>query len=156
MPRGRFLSFVATGLVFLVIGAVAVYLAITIPNDVKAETLLKEARSELQAGDRDDARQKFETVIKNHPRTDAAAAASYALFRLLDQDRKDLEEQIAVLEKERDALRAGMGDLDKRVGEASRKAEEAAAKPAPPPAKKPVVKKKPTPKRTTPTRRRRS
>lgn len=133
------------------------YLWYSIPNDIRAEGLMKEARADMQAGNRDLARQKYETVVRNHPRTDAAATATYALFRLLDQDRKDLEEQLNAVEKERTALKSSMGDLDKRVAEASRQAAAAAAKPAPPPpAPKKTVTKKPTPVKKAPVRRRRS
>lgn len=158
MPRRRtVLTFFATAIVFVFLGGLGVYLALSIPNDIRAETLLKEARSELKLGKNDAARAKFEEVVKSYPRTDAAAAASYALFRLLDQERKQLEERLEKIQTERAQMQKTMGELGQRVSDASRKAEEAAARPVPAPIPpKPTVTKKPAPKRPTPTRKRRS
>ena len=158
MARRSILTFFLTAIVFLLLGATGVYLALSIPNDIRAEALLIAARSDLQSGKRDEAREKFETVVKNYPRTDAAAAASFALFRLLDQDRKELAEALAKVERQRAAVQRQVGELDRRVGEASRQAGEALVKAStPPPPPKPTVTRRPTSKRTaTAPRRRRS
>lgn len=155
MPRGRLVTFIASALLFLAIGGLTVYFALSIPNDIRAEALLKEARTDLQAGRKDEARGKFEEVVRNYPRTDAAAAATYALFRMVDQERRELESRVEKLRSERAAVLKQMGELGLRVDDASRQAKEAAAKAAAPkPAPKPTVQKKAPTRRTT-TRRRR-
>lgn len=124
MPRRTAYAILLTAIVFLLLGAAGAYLAMSIPNDIRAEAILKEARSHLQAGEREQAREKFETVVKNFPRTDAASAASYALFRLLDGDRKELAQQLEALEKQRATVQKRMDDLDKRISEAPRQTQE--------------------------------
>jgi uncharacterized coiled-coil DUF342 family protein len=151
MPRRTAYAFLFTALVFLLLGGAGTYLAMSIPNDIKAEAILKEARSDLQAGRRDEARQKFETVVRNYPRTDAAAAAAYALFRMLHSDRQELAQELEALRKERASIQQRIGELDTRLGEAARQAAEAAQQPPPPPPKQET---KPPARRTTPTRRR--
>lgn len=124
MPRRTAYGIFLTALVFLLLGGAGTYLAMSIPNDIRAEAILKEARSHLQAGDRELAREKFETVVKSFPRTDAASAAAYALFRLLDSDREALAQKLEAMEKERAAIQKRMNDLDKRVSEAAPQARE--------------------------------
>ena len=96
----------ATAILFavltLLIGAGAAWVAASVPRDIRAETLLKDARARLQEGKKDEARQTLHEIVKSYPRTDAAAAASYALFRLVDQERKELAARIAELEKDRE------------------------------------------------------
>ena len=97
----------ATAILFavltLLIGAGAAWVAASVPRDIRAETLLKDARARLQEGKRDEARQTLHEIVKSYPRTDAAAAASYALFRLVEQERKELAARIAELEKDRES-----------------------------------------------------
>ena len=144
MPRLKG-SLIATAIIFLLLGAVAGYLAVSIPRDVKAEALLKEARLDLQKNDREGARRKFEQVITKYPRTDAGAAAMYALFRMVDQDRNELKAQIDRQLKE---IQASQQSSQTRLSEVEKQAAEsqaaAVAKAAAPP---PVVHK--TTHRTT-------
>ncbi len=97
----------ATAILFavltLVIGAGAAWVAASVPRDIRAETLLKDARARLQEGKKDEARQTLHEIVKSYPRTDAAAAASYALFRLVEQERKELAARIEELEKDRES-----------------------------------------------------
>lgn len=97
----------ATAIVFavltLLIGAGAAWVAASVPRDIRAETLLKDARARLQDGKKDEARQTLHEIVKSYPRTDAAAAASYALFRLVEQERKELAARIEELEKDRES-----------------------------------------------------
>ena len=85
----------------LLVGAGIAWVAISVPRDVRAETLLKDARAKLQKGDREGARKSFGEITKTYPRTDAAAAASYALFRLSEQEAAELRVKLDALEQTR-------------------------------------------------------
>jgi hypothetical protein len=87
----------------LLIGASAAWVAISVPRDVRAEALLKDARAKLQTGDREGARKSFQEIVKSYPRTDAAAAASYALFRLGEQEAAELRARLDALDRTRSA-----------------------------------------------------
>jgi hypothetical protein len=87
----------------LAIGASAAWVALSVPRDVRAEALLKDARAKLQAGDRAAARKSFQEITKTYPRTDAAAAASYALFRLGEQENAELRAKLEALDQSRAA-----------------------------------------------------
>lgn len=118
-------------LVALAAGAALAWVALSVPRDISAQGVLKEARDALRAGEIDAARARFQQVIKDYPRTDAAAAASYALFRLYDQERAELRARIELLErersqqgerlaaerKEREADRQRMEELEEKVGQ---------------------------------------
>lgn len=93
-------------LLALATGAVLAWVALSVPRDVSAQGVLREARDALRAGEVETARAKLQQVIKDYPRTDAAGAASYALFRLYDQERAELRARIDILERER----AGQGE----------------------------------------------
>lgn len=134
-------SLVATGILLFLVGALAGYLAWSIPKDVKAESLLKDARQDLRKGNREDARKKFEQVITQYPRTDAGAAAMYALFRMVDQDRADLRAEIDRQLKQLEAARMqDQSRLKQQVDQMSKDAEAAARKAE---VKKAPAKKKP-------------
>ena len=118
-------------LLALATGAVVAWVGLSVPRDVSAQSILREARDAIRAGDVDVARAKLQQVIKDYPRTDAAAAASYALFRLDDQERAELRARIEILERERaeqgerlaaerrerEADRQRMGELEKKLAE---------------------------------------
>lgn len=89
-----------TAIVSAILGAIAVYLVLTVPNDLQADAMLKAARRDLAAGDRDAARDQLSKVVQGYPRTDAAAAATVALVKLQDQERKELQAQIVRLHQE--------------------------------------------------------
>src|SRR5512141_1047823 len=124
-------SLVAAGILLFLVGSITGYFAWSIPRDVKAENLLKQARQDLQKGDREDARKKFEQVITQYPRTDAGAAAMYALFRMVDQDRNDLraeiDRELRQLEKARlqdqSQLKEQVDKISKDAADAAKKAE---------------------------------
>ena len=126
--RAALLSIV---LLALAAGAALAWVALSVPRDVSAQGVLREARDALRAGEVETARAKLQQVIKDYPRTDAAAAASYALFRLDDQDRAELRSRIELLERERaeqgarlaaernerEADRQRVEELEKMLGE---------------------------------------
>jgi outer membrane biosynthesis protein TonB len=115
---------VATALISMIIGAVVVYLVLTVPNDIQAGALLRSARQDIAAGRIDRARDGLARIVQQYPRTDAAAAATVALATL------EAHERQAALE----AQKTQIADLQKKV---------AALAAAPPPA--PVVAPAPQP-----------
>lgn len=151
----------ALGAILLIaVGATGAYFALSIPRDVEAEKLLKEARVNLRNGNVDEARTKFQTVVQRYPRTDAAGAAITALFQMNDRDRAELQQKLANLEKARLADRARIGEVANLASRADKLATDISKRPAPQPtvARKPSAAKKPTPRkptRRTTTRRRR-
>jgi hypothetical protein len=90
---------ILTALLSSLLGAVVAYLVLTVPNDVQAGTLLKQARAELQRGDGDRARQSLARVVQQYPRTDAAAAAAVALSTLEASERQQLAHQVDTLKR---------------------------------------------------------
>ncbi len=88
---------IATAVVSSILGGAAVYLVLSVPNDLKADAMMKAARKNLDAGKRDAARKELSSIVQHYPRTDAAAAATLALISLGNQERKDLEAEIKQL-----------------------------------------------------------
>ena len=133
-----------TAIVSSILGAVVVYLVLSVPNDLRADTLLKEARQDLEAKETDKAREKLSKIVQQYPRTDAAAAATVALVSIGVSERARLEREIASL-KTRDAQQTKLiGDLQKSVTEirnAPPKVVTVTAPPPPKPAPKPAAKK---------------
>lgn len=155
----RRLALIAIILSSVVIGGVVVWFALTIPNDVRAEALLREAQGELRERKRDGAREKLEAIVRDYPRTDAAATALTALLRMANEDRVELERRLQSSETRAAEQTKKLTALEQRLTEVSKKASAPPQVAKPAPAKKPTVKratKKPT-RRTTrrPTRRRR-
>jgi hypothetical protein len=83
-----------TALLSSLLGAVVAYLVLTVPNDLEAGALLRQARADVQQGQREKARQSLGRVIQQYPRTDAAAAAAVALASLEASDRQKLAHQV--------------------------------------------------------------
>src|SRR4051812_30993219 len=83
-----------TAIVSSILGAGAAYLALSVPNDLKADAMMKDARRNLESGKRDTARTQLSRIIQQYPRTDAAAAATIALVTLGEQERKELEAEV--------------------------------------------------------------
>ena len=130
---------IATAIVSSLLGAVVAWLVLTVPNDLQAGALLRAARSDVEAGRNDRARQEYSRVIQQYPRTDAAAAATVALATIADSERHILS---AALDQQRRTLAAQqkqIADLSARV---------AALAAAPPP--QPVVVTPPPPAKKTP------
>jgi thioredoxin-like negative regulator of GroEL len=142
---------ILTALISSLAAAVVVYLLLSIPNDLKSDVLLKQARHELEKGERDKARQSLSKIVEQYPRTDAAAAATMALLTISDQDIRELRSQVSQVRADHDEERRQINALTKQVGDVPNRIAAAipptpvpAAKPAPAPAKKttPAHKKK--------------
>ena len=144
-----------TALVSSILGGLAVYLVLSVPNDLRAAELLKEARKDMTAGQNNGAREKLTKLVQQYPRTDAAAAATVALVSLGDKERHDLVRAIGVLRKQNEDQSRLLADLQKSVTDIKNAPPKVVTVAAPPPpAKKAPAKKTPTKKKTT-TRRRR-
>src|ERR1051325_8289513 len=105
----------------MIVGAVIVYLVLTVPNDIQAGALLKSARKDIAAGRTGKARDELARIVQQDPRTHApaaAAAATVALASLEVHERTALQSTV-------DAQKSQIADLQKRV---------AALAAAPPPA----------------------
>jgi predicted negative regulator of RcsB-dependent stress response len=133
-------AIIATAILSSLLGAVVVYLVFTVPNDVQASVLLREARKEIAAGRNDTARQSLAKIVQQYPRTDAAAAATVALATLGDQERLELERTVLALRQTADAQQKQLADLRQKVDTI------AATPPPPPPALAPA----PAPAKPTP------
>lgn len=126
-----------TAIVSSILGGVAVYLLLSVPNDLKADAMMKAARKNLEAGKRDVARSELSGIVQHYPRTDAAAAATIALITLGDQDRRQLEAEITRLRDENAQHTQSLSSLEQSVD---------TIKNTPPPAPKIIVEKAPAPK----------
>jgi hypothetical protein len=153
---------IGTAIVSSILGAAAVYLTLTVPNDLKADSILKDARKELAAGQTDRARESLSRVVQQYPRTDAAAAATVALVKIADQENEKLRVELNQLKQETDnhaRVLTGLGQSVESIKNAPQKTvtiEVPAKKPTPKrvttgkkPAKKPTPAKKRTPTRRT-------
>lgn len=145
---------IISALLFLLIGGVTTWVALTIPNDVRAEAILKRARTDLRDGNRDDSKEQLRALIRSYPRTDAAATAVDTLFQLTEQDRQRMQKQLADEQRARARLAARLADLEQKLSAATA-VKPVTVSPAKP-AAKPVVKKpaKTSVRRTTSRRRR--
>ena len=135
----------------MTIGAVVVYLVLTVPNDVQAAALMKKAKQQIADGQNDQARESLSRIVQQYPRTDAAAAATVALVMLADSERHKLAADLA-------ALRAASDAQQKQLAALGQKVDELAARPIPQPAPPPApapAKKKTTAKKKAPAKRRR-
>jgi thioredoxin-like negative regulator of GroEL len=139
-----------TAFVSTILGALVVYLILSVPNDLRADALLKDARKHIEAGKTNEARAVLTKIVQHYPRTDAAAAATVALVSLASKDHDDLERAVTALLKQNDQQSKAIADLQKNVAEIRNAPPKVVTVQAPAPAKK-----KPTPKKRTPTRRRR-
>ena len=106
-----------TAIISSLIGAVVVYMVISIPNDLKSDTLLKEARHQLEKGNRDKARQSLSRIVQQYPRTDAAAAATIALLTISDQDVRELRSQFTQVKAEHEEERKQINALTRQVSD---------------------------------------
>jgi hypothetical protein len=142
---------VVTALLSSLLGAVAVYLALTVPNDLQASALLKQARTDMSAGNNERARLSLTRVIQQYPRTDAAAAATVALSSIEAQERQRLVVRIDALQRVNDQQSSDLQSLGAKIA-APPPAPVVAAAPAPAPPPKAA----PHPSRTTHRTKRRS
>ena len=147
-----------TAIVSSILGGIAVYLALSVPNDLKADEVLKSARQEIAKGNTTAARESLSRIIQQYPRTDAAAAATLALFRLGEQERAKLQAEVEELRGEYEQQ---LTDVRKTVDEVKNAPPKIVTVQAPAPkktttaAKKTPPKKKTTPKKRTTTKRKR-
>lgn len=119
---------ILTGIVSSALGAVVVYLVLTVPNDLQANAMMKQARQDLAAGRTARARDSLSMIVQQYPRTDAAAAATVALVRIGDQERAHLQQELDALRRDRDQQASVVRKIQDSVTE---------LKNAPPPA--PVI-----------------
>jgi len=133
-----------TAIVSSILGALIVYLVLSVPNDLRADALLKEARKDITAGNTDKARDSLTKIVQQYPRTDAAAAATVALVSLATKEHEDLARSVTALRKQHDEQAKLITDLQKNMTDIRNTPPKVvtvtapAAKPAP-------AKKKPTP-----------
>lgn len=148
-----------TAFVAAILGATASYLALSVPNDLRADALLKQARKELTDGKNDQARESLSKVILQYPRTDAAGAATVALSSLSKKERDDLARAISLLRTQNEQQTKLIADLQQNVTDVKNAPPKVvtvtAPAPAPAPAKVTQKKKTPPKKKTTPKKRRR-
>jgi thioredoxin-like negative regulator of GroEL len=145
---------IATAVLSSLLGALVVWLALTVPRDLASDALLKQARRELDAGHREKARQSLAMLVQQYPRTDAAAAATLALLRMSEQEVRDMSAAVETLKRDHADERQQINALTSQMGELRKPA---VAVPAPVPvvaaAPQPVVKKKPVVKKSSSKRR---
>lgn len=136
---------VFTGIVSSILGALVVYLILSVPNDLRADGLLKQARTEMTAGNNDKARTSLKQIVQQYPRTDAAAAATVALVSLADKERADLTHALTQVRRQNEQQTKLITDLQKSVMEIRNAPPKVVTVQAPAP--KPVAAKKVTPKK---------
>src|SRR5688572_7686056 len=101
MVRRSTVAFViAVSLLALVAGGTAVYFALSIPNDIAAERLFREARDLIKQKDTTGANERLRKIVREYPRTDAAASASVLLFQLSHDRHEAAQKSIKNLEKQ--------------------------------------------------------
>jgi hypothetical protein len=154
-----------TGIVSSILGALVVYLMLSVPNDLRADAMLKQARQDISDGKTAEARESLTRVIQQYPRTDAAAAATVALVTLAQKDRDDLARAVAQLRKQNEQQAKALNDLQQnvttirnappKVVTVQAPAPQPVAKKVTPKKKAPVKKKTPPKKKKKTTRRRR-
>jgi len=138
---------ILTGIVSAILGAIVVYLILSVPNDLRADSLLKDARKDLEAKKNDDARKKLVSVVQQYPRTDAAAAATVALVTLADSEQQTLERELALLRTQNAQQTKLITDLQASVTAIQNKPAPVVTVQAPAPAPAKTTTKKSTPKK---------
>ena len=149
-----------TSFVSAALGATVVYLFLSVPNDLRADSLLKTARQNMTDGKNEEARESLKKIVQQYPRTDAAAAATVALVSLAQKDRDDLARAVSLLRVQNEQQSRLISDLQKNVTTIGSRPPQVVTlqAPAPKPAPAKVSSKKKTPpkkKKKTPPRRRR-
>ncbi|HET7707851.1 MAG TPA: hypothetical protein VFM36_17325 [Thermoanaerobaculia bacterium] len=151
---------VLTAIVSAILGSIVAYLVLSVPNDLKAGSLLKEARAQIADGKNAEAHDTLAAIIQQYPRTDAAAAAMVALVKLDEQEREQMRAEINRLRKDHEMQAKEITALESGV-ETIRNTPPPApvvtATAPPTPAKTTVAKKAPakkTPTKKTSTKRR--
>ena len=148
-------TLILTGIVSSILGALVVYLVLSVPNDLRADAMLKQARQDITDGDRDKARQSLLRIVQQYPRTDAAAAATTAVLTLDKKERDDLARAFAVVTSQNTQQTKHIAELQRNVTELQKRPPPVVTvqTPAPKPAPAKVTPKKRAPAKK-PTRRR--
>jgi len=116
--RGRALL-IGTAIISSILGAIAVYLVLTVPNDLESGALMKQAKKDLDARQNDRARATLSRIVQQYPRTDAAAAATVALIKLSDADRAKLANEVAALKNDLAAQKQALGTVSQKFDQAA-------------------------------------
>lgn len=142
---------ILTGITSALLGALVAYLVLAVPNDLRADALLKQARTDVTDGENTKGRATLLRIVQQYPRTDAAAAATAALVALEKRERDELARSVHALQTQHAqqvkliaALQKNFIDL-KNAQPKPATVQTAAAQPAP--AKKAAPKKKTPPKK---------
>lgn len=141
-----------TAIVSSILGATVVYLMLSVPNDLRADAMLKDAHQQIERGEEREARASLAKIIQQYPRTDAAAAATVALVTLGQKNRDDLQRAVLALRRQNEQLTSLIYDLQKTVTEVKNTPPKTILVQAP--AAKPAARPAPA-KRRAPTRKRR-
>lgn len=104
-------TLILTAIVSMIVGAVVVYLVLSVPNDLRADALLKQARKDLSEGQNDEARASLRKIVQQYPRTDAAAAATVALVTIADSERQKLQRQLTYHQKQISELQKSVTEI---------------------------------------------
>ena len=136
--RGRALL-IGTAIISSILGAIAVYLVLTVPNDLESGTLMKQAKKDLDARQNDRARATLSRIVQQYPRTDAAAAATVALIKLADADRAKLANEVAALKNDLAAQKQALGTVSQKFDQAAAATPPPTVEVKPPPKKKATV-----------------
>jgi len=140
--RGRALL-IGTAIVSSILGAVVVWLVLTVPNDLEAGALMRQAKKDIDAHHTDRAKENLSRIVQQYPRTDAAASATVALIKLVDAYRIRLANELAAMKDDVAAQKRDLGMMSQKVGELAKAPPPAPPAAAPAPAPKPAPKKKP-------------
>ncbi|MGZ4809002.1 MAG: hypothetical protein ACXV7D_06680 [Thermoanaerobaculia bacterium] len=89
-----------TAIASSLLGAVVAYLILTVPNDLNADAMLKQARRDIAAGENAKGRESLTKIVQQFPRTDAAAAATVALVKIAEEERQKLEHDLETVRQE--------------------------------------------------------
>ncbi len=111
---------VRTALIFTAIassllGAVVAYLVLTVPNDLNADAMLKQARRDISAGENAKGQESLTKIVQQYPRTDAAAAATVALVKIAQEERRKLERDLDTVRQEATAQKKQIEALGGQV-----------------------------------------
>lgn len=106
---------ITTALLSSILGAVAAYFVLTIPNDVQADAMLKQARKSIARGDNARGRDALTKIVQEYPRTNAAAAATAALVTIADEERQKLDHEIQTLKQESADQKAKLDAVTQQV-----------------------------------------
>ena len=143
-----------TAIVSSILGAIVVYLVLSVPNDLRADALLKQARGEIAAGNHAQARTSLARIIQQYPRTDAAAAATVALVSLGQRERDDTARALSLLRRQNEEQTKLIAELQQRVTAIQNAPPQVVTVTQPAPAPKPAPAKKKTTTRRSSRRRR--